>query len=331
MESLAFLNSNDTLSFVKRNTNTCTTFLQHSGYLNNFQMILLSVFNAVTMVGNLLANLTVILCLIKTEQIKNMSCKLVFQLSLSNALVATITQPLVLVDIVRGNSFCEVKILSQCSTFFARVPIYTINLIGYDRYLRVRYPVTHQERLSPFRVYMMLLLIWVVALLSTLSMPVGFLIKLDTVRGISGFIDFSMVLVVIFFQMKTIWATHTHRISPENPSILEETQKRIVKLIARIVVMFIITVLPFFILKLLKSIIMNKLKETSKGYLEFAFQFSLNVAFMNALGNAILFLMSNQKAKRYLKRLVRMDVDHRVRATNLQKETKIVKVASTSN
>ena len=74
MESLAFLKSNDTLSFVKRNTNTCTTFLQHSGYLNNFQMILLSVFNAVTMVGNLLANLTVILCLIKTEQIKNMSC-----------------------------------------------------------------------------------------------------------------------------------------------------------------------------------------------------------------------------------------------------------------
>ena len=330
MESLAFLKSNGTLSFVKSNTNTCTTFLQHSVYLNSFQTILLTIFNAITMVGNFLANLAVILCLIKTEQINNLSCKMVFQLSLSDVLLAVITQPLVLVDIVKGNSSCAVKILSQCSTFFVRVPIYTINLIGYDRYLRVRYPMTHQERLSPFRVYMMLILIWVVALLNTLSMLVGFLMELDIVRGISGFIDFSIFLAIIFFQIKTIWASHAHRILSENPSILEETQKRIVKLAARIVVMFIITVLPFFVLNLLKSIIMNKLKETEKGYLEFAFQFSVNVTFMNSFGNAILFLMSNQRAKRYLKRLVRTDVNNQVRATNLQKETKIVKIASTS-
>ena len=51
---------------------------------------------------------------------------------------------------------------------------------------------------------------------------------------------------------------------------------------------------------------------------------------MNSFGNAILFLMSNQRAKRYFKRFLRTDVDNRVRATNLQKETKIVKVASAS-
>ena len=60
--------------------------------------------------------------------------------------------------------------------------------------------------------------------------------------------------------MKTIWATPTHRISSENPSILEETQNRIVKLTARIVVMFMITVLPFFVFNLLKNILHNILQ-----------------------------------------------------------------------
>ena len=106
-----------------------------------------------------------------------------------------------------------------------RVSIYTINLIGYDRYLRVQYLVTYQERLSPFRIYVMLLLIWVVASLNTLAICIGFLKKLDAVRVLSGFIDFLVFLVVIFFQIKTVWATYIHQNSLENPSILEEIKK----------------------------------------------------------------------------------------------------------
>ena len=162
MENLGFLKSNDNLPFVKNNTNTCTTISQHNIYSNSFQTILIAIFNATAMVGNFLANLTVILCLIKSEQISKLPCKMVLQLNPADVLIAVIIQPLFLADVIKGNSSCAVKIL------FVLVAIYTIDLIRYDRYLRVRYPVTHQEPLSSTSVYMILLLIWVVALLNTL-------------------------------------------------------------------------------------------------------------------------------------------------------------------
>ena len=201
MENLGFLKSNDNLSFVKYNTNTCTIVYNslHNIYSNSFQTISIAIFNATTMVGNFLANLTVTLCLIKTKQISKLPCKMVLQLSPADVLIAVITQTLLLVDAIKGNSSCAMKTLFQCTTLFVLVAIYTINLIGYDRYLRVRYPVTHQEPLISTSVYMMLLLIRVVALLNNLSILVLFLIKLDIVRGFSGFIDFSVFLVVIFF------------------------------------------------------------------------------------------------------------------------------------
>ena len=165
------------------------------------------------MVGDFLANLVVILCLIKTKQITNPPSKMIFQLNLSDVLAAVSAQLLFLVDRIDSKASCAVKTLSQCSTFFVRVSIYTINLIGYDRYLRVQYPVTYQERLPPFCIYVMLFSIWVATLLNTLTIHVGFLMKLDAVRGLSEFIDFSVFLVVIFFQIKIVGLhifTETH-------------------------------------------------------------------------------------------------------------------------
>lgn len=67
---------------------------------------------------------------------------------------------------------------------------------------------------------------------------------------------------------------------------------------------------------------MDKPKETEKRHLEFTFQLSVNMIFMNSLGNAILFLMSNQKAKRYIKRVLRVDIDNRVNTRNFYKKLK---------
>ena len=173
---------------------------------------------------------------------------MIFQLSLSNMLAAVTAQLLFLVDLIDSKGSCAVKTLSQCNTFFVRVSIYTNNLIGYDRYLRVQYPVIYQELMPPFRIYVMSFLIWVFASLNTLTICISFLMKLEVVQGLSGFIDFSVFLVVIFFQIKTVWATYIHRNSLVNPSILDEMQKIIVKLAARIAVMFIITLLPFLFL-----------------------------------------------------------------------------------
>ena len=244
MEDFSYLKSNDTLSLPANNVkhvlhSQATLFKQYSNNFNNYFQWYYWKF---------LANLVVILCLIKTKQTTNPPCKMIFQLNLSDMLAAVTAQLLFLVDLTDSKGSCAVKTLSQCNTFFVLVSVCTKDLIGYDRYLRVQYPVIYQERMPPFRIYVMSFLIWVFAWLNTLTICIGFLMKLEVVRGLSGFIDFSVFLVVIFFQIKTVWATYIHRNSLVNPSILDEMQKIIVKLAARIVVMFIITLLPFLFL-----------------------------------------------------------------------------------
>ena len=273
-------------------------------HLTDFRVLLVAVSNAIIMVGNFLANSLVILCLIKTKQTTKPSYKMIFQLSFSDVFVAIITQPLLLVSRLGSHSSCAVIISAHCSTIFIRVSTYTITLIGYDRYLRLKYPMTFQDRLTPFRVYIILFVICLVALLNTCFMLSGLLMESEIVWGLAGFIDFSAMIIVISLQIKTVIAADAHRNSVENLSVLEDTQKKIVKVAARIVLMFLIMELPYFNCLLLKAIVMNRLNEIDKGYLEFAFEISINLVCINSFGNAILFLLSNERAKRYLKQFI---------------------------
>ena len=72
----------------------------------------------------------------------------------------------------------------------------------------------------------------------------GFLMESEIVWGLAGFIDFSAIIVVIYLQIKTVMAANAHRKLVENLSVLEDIQKKIVKIAARIVLMFLIMVLP---------------------------------------------------------------------------------------
>ena len=274
-------------------------------YLTGFRILLLGTSNAIIMVGNFLANSLVILCLIKAKQTTKPSYRMIFQLSFSDVLVAIITQPLLLVSRLGNRCSCAVIVSSRFSTIFIRVSTYTITLIGYDRYLRLKYPMTFQDRLTPFRVYVMLFAIWLVALLNTCLMLSGLLMESEIVWGLAGFIDFSAMIIVIYLQIKTVMAANVHRNSVENQRVLEDTQKKIVKVAARIVLMFLIMELPYFVCVLVKAIVMNRLNEIDRGYLEFAFDMSVSLVCMNSFGNAVLFLLSNERAKRYLKQFFR--------------------------
>lgn len=272
--------------------------------LNGYRLWLVAMSNAVIMVGNFLANSLVILCLIKTNQTTKPSYRMIFQLSLSDVLVATITQPLVQVARIDSRRSCAVIISTHFSFIFTRISTYTIALIGYDRYLRVKFPMTFQDRLTPCRVYVILFAMWLVALLNTCLMLSGLMMESQIVWGLAGFIDFSAMVIVIYLQIKTVMAANVHRNSVENLSVLEDTQKKIVKVAARIVLMFLIMELPYFVCVLVKAIVINRLSEIDRGYLELAFQMSVNLVCMNSFGNAILFLLSNERAKRYLKQFL---------------------------
>ena len=136
----------------------------------------------------------------------------------------------------------------------------------------------------------------------------GFLMESEIVWGLAGFIDFSAIIVVIYLQIKTVMAANAHRKLVENLSVLEDIQKKIVKIAARIVLMFLIMVLPYFVCLLIRGIVRSRLNGSDKEHLEFVFEMLMNLVFMNSFGNAILFLLSNERAKRYLKQFLRREL-----------------------
>lgn len=77
--------------------------------LTGYRVWLVAISNSIIMVGNFLANSLVILCLIKTKQTTKPSYRMIFQLSVSDVLVAIITQPLVQAARIDSHRSCELS------------------------------------------------------------------------------------------------------------------------------------------------------------------------------------------------------------------------------
>ena len=102
------------------------------------QVVVLTVTNSVVMVGNKIANTLIIFVLIKTKQIANNTCKLFFVLSVSDLMVGLFVQ----------NSHKPIWHETNCllmdmhvfiAVFLVHLSMYTIAIMGIDRYLRIKH------------------------------------------------------------------------------------------------------------------------------------------------------------------------------------------------
>ena len=113
------------------------------------------------MVGNI-CNFLVMLIIIRIRQISNTACKILFQISFADFLVGSITQPLYMMILLFRETLC---ILELVHTFIAnalvRVYLYTIGLLGVDRYIRIKYLAKFERILPMRRVYIIMFFLWV--------------------------------------------------------------------------------------------------------------------------------------------------------------------------
>ena len=174
-------------------------------------------------------------------------------------LAAVTAQLLFLVDLIDSKGSCAVKTLSQCNTFFVRVSIYTNNLIGYDRYLRVQYPVIYQELMLPFHIYVMSFLIWVFASLNTLTICISF------------YWFFSVSCCYLFPNKDRLGYIYSSKLIGESEYTWWDAKNNC-KISCKNCGHVHNNAITIFVLNLLKGMIMDKPKETEKRHLEFTFQ-----------------------------------------------------------
>ena len=124
-------------------TNVSTTFKVHYlpstfADLSSYQRDILTGICVVTMLGIVFTNVTVIICLFKTNQINNLSFCTILHLSFSDVLFAICGIPTFIFGSVIKTISLLLEIASPCFIgLFSHVSMYIIGLIGVNRFVRI--------------------------------------------------------------------------------------------------------------------------------------------------------------------------------------------------
>ena len=278
---------------------TCYTGTMNIEYLNSRQLATLTIINLIIMVANVTGNTLVIYVLIKTNQTARIACKLIFTLSISDFLVGAIGQNL-FTALIYGAK-CSVIHASVCVlTFLAHLSSYTIAIIGIDRYVRIKYYTNFRTIWTTKVVISLICAGYLLALFQAVTLSVALTLQKGTaIIPVNVVMDGFIVSIIILLQLLTI----RRSIAVQRESTVGEPgfNKKIVKLSTRIMLLFCFFVTPFIItLNLLRYVDQDKLNDNHKSILQFTFCFSVIFFNGNSFANAVLFLTTNVKAKRFL-------------------------------
>ena len=257
------------------------------------------------MLVNVIANGLVIYVLIKTRQISNVTCKLVFLLSMTDLLISGVAQPLYTLELY-FSSYSVNTASVFASVFLAHLSGYTIAIIGTDRYIRIKY-YSKFKTIWTTRVVLVLFYVeCILALFQALIMTIDLsLNKEQVIAPVHVSMDSIVLATIILLQLQTI-RTSNALYNESTVSTLDRIDKKITKLSMRIMLLLCFFLLPYTALfNVLRSTIKYQLNDNERSVLDFVTSLSILFAYANSFANGFLFLMTNVKAKRFFRELIR--------------------------
>ena len=265
--------------------------------LSSYHRHILIGISVIIMLGILFTNVTVIICLCKTNQTNNLSFRIILHLSFSDVLLGLVGVPTFIFGTIIKSSSLVLQFASLCFiALFSHVSIYITGLIGVDRFVRINYYTKHREILTPFRVFMVQILIWWLALLNTVLILLDVLNQTAVFRIVVGLCDVSLIILVAVLQIKTISSMKTLLVLTES-----SLDQKIRKLATKILIAITLLLPPCVVCAIVRGNIEGTLTDKGRGNLQFIFGMAINLVYVNSCINAVLFLASNVKSKKYLR------------------------------
>ena len=269
-------------------------------YLTSTQVLVVVLLNTVLMVGNIIANGLVIYILIKTKQVSNITCKLIFMLSISDLMIGVFAQNICTIHFYEKNCFVKLASIS-ISTFLSHLSAYVIAILGIDRYLRIKYFTNFKTLWKTKVVFILICFLSLLAAFQAVIITISWLLQIEQITMlIYVAMDATIVGTTIFLQIRTIQRSNTvHNESTLSAS--RRTNKKITRFSMRIMFLQGIFIAPYtLIVNFLRDKIQDQLNSNGKSVLEFITCISIVLIFANSFANSILFLMTNVKARKIL-------------------------------
>ena len=268
---------------------------------------ILTIASIIVLIFNLITNMVVITCLIKTKQYVNSSYKLILHLSLSDVGVALFSQPLFIIFLNYRSILkpCTALIFFDVSLFFPRLSSFTIVLLGIDRYLKIQYPSRYNEMMTPARIRKMLIIIWIIAVVNEgLITSLHYLKKEERIRVAGVFIHIIITLILVSLHLRVIGVSHHLLVLSGDPDLVRAGVK-VITLATRIIALYLVLIIPLTVSSILRMSIYSKLNDNQKAILMFSIRMGLILAHSNSTGNAILFLISNSQVKNMFRKILK--------------------------
>ena len=306
-------------------TSTCETSYSGKSNLSNGQLNFLVTFDVVVMVLNIVTNIVVILSLVATKQLKNNSLKLILYLSISDCCLAVITQPLFAAMLTNfaDRSYCNFETVVQFfAILFTHTSGYTIAVIGYDRYARMKYLNRYSQVVTDIRIKCTLALVWMSSLIQALVYVCGTQLNFFAkAKKVTVGIDAVIALSVLLFYVMTIRVIRNYRNHAENRQVLKGVDKVVTRLASKILLSIIVFYISYVIISLTHSALISKYQHTKKRWLEFSLFVGYILTYCNSFVNALIFLGVNKPAKERLKRLCGKSIDQDTNERNATSST----------
>lgn len=283
---------NQTLGF-------CFSYSINVTYLTLSHLVILTVINVIVMVGNVVLNTLVMYILTKTNQLSNITCKVILTLSMSDLEIGAVAQNLFLA--VLYSPSCSINLVTRTiSTFSTNFSGYTTAILGVDRFVRIKY-FTKVKTILTSR-FTLISMAFLAALFNAVGVPMGLLLmKENLFASVALVLAVTVVTSVTLLQVLVIRTSNA--VSNESIDNSQVVNKKINKLSMSIMLALLFFTTPFLFISSMKDFIQDLSSKNLKSGYEFTFGISVVFMYTYSLVNAILFLSMNGKAKRFLRDL----------------------------
>ena len=283
---------NQTLDF-------CFSYSINVTYLTLSHLVILTVINVIVMVGNVVLNTLVMYILTKTNQLSNITCKVILTLSMSDLEIGAVAQNLFLA--VLYSPSCSINLVTRTiSTFSTNFSGYTTAILGVDRFVRIKY-FTKVKTILTSR-FTLISMAFLAALFNAVGVPMGLLLmKENLFASVALVLAVTVLTSVTLLQVLVIRTSNA--VSNESIDNSQVVNKKINKLSMSIMLALLFFTTPFLFITSMKDFIQDLSSKNLKSGYEFTFGISVVFMYTYSLVNAILFLSMNGKAKRFLRDL----------------------------
>ena len=273
-------------------------------YLTVESIYFLAFLDGIILLANLVLNILVIIVILKTKQISSTASKLIFNLSIADIVHGLIGQSLFLASLFIDFS-CVIQYTALFFLyFFGYVTVYTIGLIGLDRYVRIQYKTSYASVLTSERVHLLIFTVYCLAMLRASMNVIGFALqKVLLIRILGSVIDFISMSIIACMQMASVRAIKKVMSESDNQAVMQGTSKAIIRLSSGITICFLAFSITATMLVFLSNIFETMATGNGRQAIKFMQFFGYLIAHSNSVASAVLFFTYNTKGKAFLRNL----------------------------